>query len=123
MANVVRQTKKYLTRLPTSKELELFGTNGLLALIHDAIGHLVEPVQCLPKTMPLLKQIASDMSDQHQLLKEMLAVLLRNRQLGFSDLEIQRFEKLLANLSPGVVEIEAVAIAAVENAIQAGEAA
>ena len=61
-------------RLPSSKELDQFGTNGMLALIHDAIGHLITPVSSLPKVMPVLQQVAEALLKQQAFLEEVLAV-------------------------------------------------
>ncbi|HEY6298902.1 MAG TPA: PAS domain-containing protein [Candidatus Binatus sp.] len=60
--------------LPSAQQLELFGTNGMLALIHDAIGHLITPVHSLPAVLPALMQIVSSLVDQQTVLKEMLSI-------------------------------------------------
>jgi hypothetical protein len=61
-------------RLPSSKELDRFGTNGMLALIHDAIGHLITQVSSVPKVMPVLQQVAEALLKQQAFLEEVLAV-------------------------------------------------
>jgi PAS domain-containing protein len=60
--------------LPTPEALERFGTYNMLALIHDAVGHLVSPIGRLQKTVPVLEQIANSLLEQQTLLKEMLSV-------------------------------------------------
>src|ERR1700736_5012155 len=45
----------------------------MLALIHDAVGHLVSPIGRLQKTVPVLEQIANSLVEQQTLLKEMLS--------------------------------------------------
>ena len=61
-------------KLPSSEELDRLGTNGMLALIHDAIAHLITPVSNLPKVMPVLEQVADALIEQHLLLKKLLTV-------------------------------------------------
>ena len=46
----------------------------MLALIHDAVGHLVRPIGGLKKTVPVLEQIANSLAEQQTLLKEMLSI-------------------------------------------------
>jgi hypothetical protein len=86
--------------LPSAEQLEEFGTNGLLALIHDAIGHLVTPINRLPKALPLLNQIVVSLAAQQLILKEMLDL-----QKGFA---LDRFAagelKEIPSLSHSVVK-------------------
>jgi hypothetical protein len=70
---IVRNVK-HRRLLPSAEQLEQFGTNGLLALIHDAIGHLVTPINRLPKALPVLDQIVVALAAQELLLKEMLVL-------------------------------------------------
>ncbi|HEY9158572.1 PAS domain-containing protein [Candidatus Binatus sp.] len=74
MASITRHIRGLTDKLPSSEELDRFGTNGLLALIHDAIGHLVTPVHSLPKMMPIIQQAAHALIEQQALLKEVLTV-------------------------------------------------
>jgi PAS domain-containing protein len=60
--------------LPSQEALERFGTYNMLSLIHDAVGHLVNPIGRLQKTVPVLEQIANSLAEQQKLLKEMLSV-------------------------------------------------
>ena len=60
--------------LPSPEALERFGTYNMLALIHDAVGHLVSPIGGLKKTVPVLEQIANSLAEQQTLLKEMLSI-------------------------------------------------
>ena len=60
--------------LPSAQQLEQFGTNGLLALIYDAIGHLITPINRLPKALPLLDEIVVSLAEQQLTLKEMLVL-------------------------------------------------
>ena len=60
--------------LPSPEALERFGTYNMLALIHDAVGHLVSPIGRLQKTVPVLEQIANSLAEQQTLLKEMLSI-------------------------------------------------
>lgn len=60
--------------LPSLKELDRFGTKGMLALIHDAVGHLVTPIHSLPKAIPVLEQIADSLIQQQAFLKEVLTL-------------------------------------------------
>jgi PAS domain-containing protein len=46
----------------------------MLALIHDTVGHLVNPIGRLQKTVPVLEQIANSLAEQQTLLKEMLSI-------------------------------------------------
>lgn len=69
-----RHSRALANLLPSPEELGEFSTKGLLALIHDAIGHLVTPVSKLPEVMPVIEQVAETLIQQQVLLKEMLAV-------------------------------------------------
>jgi len=60
--------------LPSPEALEQFGTYNMLALIHEAVGHLVSPIGRLQKTVPVLEQIANSLAEQQMLLKEMLSI-------------------------------------------------
>ena len=60
--------------LPSPEALERFGTYNMLALIHDAVGHLVNPIGRLQKTVPVLERIADSLAEQQTLLKEMLSL-------------------------------------------------
>jgi PAS domain-containing protein len=60
--------------LPSPEALERFGTYNMLALIHDAVAHLVSPIGGLQKTVPVLEQIANSLAEQQTLLKEMLSI-------------------------------------------------
>lgn len=74
MASNIRHIGALTDQLPSSEELDRLGTNGMLALIHDAIAHLITPVNNLPKVMPVLEQVADALIQQQVLLKELLTV-------------------------------------------------
>lgn len=72
IAGVFRHIESRKGRLPSSEELDRFGTNGLLALIHDAVGHLITPIHSVSKAVPILKQIADTLIQERALLEEVL---------------------------------------------------
>ena len=72
--SIVQLAREEAEILPSAAALERFGTNNMLALIHDAVGHLVSPIGRLQKTVPVLEQIANSLAEQQVLLKEMLSV-------------------------------------------------
>lgn len=72
--SVPRQILGATETLPSEGELARFDTNALLALLHDAVGHLITPVHSLPKTIPILQQIAGTLARQQLLLEEVLKV-------------------------------------------------
>ncbi len=74
MASGIRDIRALTDQLPSSEELDRLGTNGMLALIHDAIAHLITPVNNLPKVMPVIEQVADALIQQQVLLKELLTV-------------------------------------------------
>ena len=74
MANGLRQILGTRETLPSDQELVRFDTNALLALLHDAVGHLITPVHSLPKTIPILQEIAGTLARQQLLLEEVLKV-------------------------------------------------
>ena len=74
MASDLRQILGTRETLPSEQELVRFDTNALLALLHDAVGHLITPVHSLPKTIPILQQIAGTLARQQLLLEEVLKV-------------------------------------------------
>jgi hypothetical protein len=74
MASNIQHNARLTDKLPSSKELDRLGTNGMLALIHDAIGHLVGPVSNFPKVMPVLERVADVLIKQQAVLEEVLAV-------------------------------------------------
>lgn len=60
--------------LPSPEKLEQFGTLNMLALIHDAICHLVTPVNRLPKVQPALDRIVNSLTEQEALLRKILNI-------------------------------------------------
>jgi len=72
--SILRVARENAKILPSPEALERFGTYNLLALIHDAVGHLVSPIGRLQKTVPVLEQIANSLAEQQTLLKEMLSI-------------------------------------------------
>ena len=72
--NIMQLAKENAETLPSPEALERFGTYNMLSLIHDAVGHLVNPIGRLQKTVPVLEQIANSLAEQQTLLKEMLSV-------------------------------------------------
>ena len=87
--------------LPSPEALERFGACNMLALIHDAVGHLVSPIGRLQKTVPVLEQIANSLAEQQTLLKEMLSI---QKNTGLVRFVANRLEEALqlshAILSP-----------------------
>jgi PAS domain-containing protein len=69
--------------LPSPEALERFGTYNMLALIHDTVGHLVNPIGRLQKTVPVLEQIANSLAEQQTLLKEMLSIQKNSALVDF----------------------------------------
>jgi hypothetical protein len=94
MANDLRQILSTRETLPSDEELARFDTNALLALLHDAVGHLITPVHSLPKTIPILQQIAGTLARQQLLLEEVLK--LRR------DEELARFAARKLNSAPSL---------------------
>ena len=74
MTSITRHIRGLTDKLPSSEELDRLGTNGMLALIHDAVGHLITPVHSLPKVMPVLEQVADALIEQQLLLKQILTL-------------------------------------------------
>lgn len=72
--SIMQLAREEAETLPSPEALERFGTYNMLALIHDAVGHLVSPVGRLQKTVPVLEQIANSLAEQQTLLKEMLSI-------------------------------------------------
>ncbi len=72
--SILQLAREQAETLPSPEALERFGTYNMLALIYDAIGHLVTPVHRLPKVIPALEQIVSSLAEQQGLLKEMLSI-------------------------------------------------
>ena len=72
--SIMQLAREKAETLPSPEALERFGTYNMLALIHDAVGHLVSPIGRLQKTVPVLEQIANSLAEQQMLLKEMLNV-------------------------------------------------
>jgi PAS domain-containing protein len=77
--------------LPSAEALERFGSYNMLALIHDAVGHLVSPIGRLQKTVPVLEQIANSLTEQQALLKEMLSI---QKNAGFVRFLANRLEEV-----------------------------
>jgi PAS domain-containing protein len=77
--------------LPSAEALERFGSYNMLALIHDAVGHLVSPIGRLQKTVPVLEQIANSLAEQQALLKEMLSI---QKNAGFVRFLANRLEEV-----------------------------
>jgi hypothetical protein len=71
---ILRHIGEQTIELPSAEELDRLGTNGMLALIHDAIGHLVTPVGSLRKAMPIIQEAAQALIEQKMLLKEVLTI-------------------------------------------------
>src|ERR1700728_4236343 len=78
-SKIIVRNVKHKSLRPSAEQLDTFGTNGLLALIHDAIGHLITPINRLPKALPVLDQIVVALAAQQQILKEILVL-----QKGFA---------------------------------------
>ena len=74
MKSIVEQPGARAKILPSPEALERFGTLNMLALIHDAVGHLVSPILRLPEAITVLEQIAESLIVQQLLLKEVLTV-------------------------------------------------
>jgi len=74
MKSVMQLAREKAEILPSQEALERFGTYNMLALIHDAVGHLVSPIGRLQETVPVLEQIANSLAEQQTLLKEMLSI-------------------------------------------------
>ncbi len=74
MKSIAQLARDKAEILPSPEALERLGTHNMLALIHDAIGHLVSPMGRLQKTVPVLEQIANSLVEQQSLLKEMLSI-------------------------------------------------
>jgi len=72
--SILQLAREHAETLPSPEALERFGTYNMLSLIHDAVGHLVNPIGRLQKTVPVLEQIANSLTEQQALLKEMLSV-------------------------------------------------
>lgn len=72
--SIMQLAREKAENLPSREALEQFGTYNMLALIHDAVGHLVSPIARLQKTTPVLEQIANSLAEQQTLLKEMLSI-------------------------------------------------
>ena len=72
--SIMQLTREKAEILPSTEALERYGTYSMLALIHDAVGHLVSPIGRLQKTVPVLEQIANSLTEQQTLLKEMLSI-------------------------------------------------
>ncbi len=72
--SIVQLPREKAETLPSPEALERFGAYNMLALIHDAVGHLVSPIGRLQKTVPVLEQIANSLAEQQTLLKEMLSI-------------------------------------------------
>jgi PAS domain-containing protein len=72
--SIMQLAQEKAETLPSPEALEKFGTYNMLALIHDAVGHLVSPIGRLQKTVPVLEQIANSLAEQQTLLKEMLSI-------------------------------------------------
>jgi len=70
----VQLAREKAEALPSPEAIERFGTYNMLALIHDAVGHLVNPIGRLQKTVPVLERIANSLVEQQTLLKEMLSI-------------------------------------------------
>ena len=67
--SIMQLAREKAETLPSPEALERFGTYNMLALIHDAVGHLVSPIGRLQKTVPVLEQIANSLVEQQTLLK------------------------------------------------------
>ena len=74
MATTIRRFRALTDNLPSPEELDRLGTNGMLALIHDAVGHLVAPIHDFPKALPILERVADTLIKQEVLLKKVLTV-------------------------------------------------
>lgn len=80
--------------LPSTEALERFGACNMLALIHDAVGHLVSPIGRLQKTVPVLEQIANSLAEQQTLLKEMLSIQKNAALMQFVASELEEVPQL-----------------------------
>ncbi|MGB8413906.1 MAG: PAS domain-containing protein [Candidatus Binatus sp.] len=85
-----RHSRALTNLLPSPEELDKIGTKGLLALIHDAIGHLITPVNKLPGVMPVIEQVAETLIQQQVVLKEMLAA---RKDAGLDRFAARRLEE------------------------------
>jgi PAS domain-containing protein len=72
--SIMQIAREHAETLPSPDALERFGTYNMLALIHDAVGHLVNPIGQLKKTVPVLERIANSLAEQQTLLKEILGI-------------------------------------------------
>ena len=72
--SILQLAREHAEILPSPEALERFGMYNMLSLIHDAVGHLVNPIGRLQKTVPVLEQIANSLAEQQTLLKEMLSI-------------------------------------------------
>ena len=50
--------KLYIRRGYSRASLEKLGTSGVLAMIHDAIAHIITPIHKMPDLLPILERIA-----------------------------------------------------------------
>ncbi len=69
----IRHIGALADKLPSYEQLDQFGTMGMLALIHDAIGHVVTPIHKLPEVIPILERMADALINQQGILEEVLA--------------------------------------------------
>ncbi len=101
------------TGMPSKSMLERFGTAGVLALIHDAIGHTIGPIH---KAIPILERIAEALEDRRDVSDEAsswtgfqtlfktaptpFAVMRRDQRLvSFSDSFRRLFERTATQLN------------------------
>jgi PAS domain-containing protein len=89
--SIMQLAREKAETLPSPEALERFGTYNMLALIHDAVGHLVSPIGRLQKTVPVLEQIANSLAEQQALLKEMLSI---QKNAGFVRFLANRLEEV-----------------------------
>jgi PAS domain-containing protein len=81
--SILQLAREHAEILPSPEALERFGTYNMLSLIHDAVGHLVNPIGRLQKTVPVLEQIANSLAEQQTLLKEMLGIQKNSALVSF----------------------------------------
>src|SRR5580704_9610496 len=89
--SILQLAREHAEILPSPEALERFGTYNMLSLIHDAVGHLVNPIGRLQKTVPVLEQIANSLAEQQTLLKEMLNI---QKNAGFVRFLANRLEEV-----------------------------
>jgi PAS domain-containing protein len=65
--------------LPSKASLEEFGILELLALVHDAVVHLIGPIYKLPAAIPILERIAQAVEEKRDA-TDAVALLYRDEQ-------------------------------------------